>query len=51
MSLGFTKSKSNPNIYFKVMDDEPIILILYVDDLSMKQNEKHIVECNKNLIE
>ena len=32
-SLGFTKSKVDPNIYFKVMDGEPFILLLYVDDL------------------
>jgi hypothetical protein len=32
-SLGFTKSKVDPNLYFKVMNDEPIIFLLYVDDL------------------
>jgi hypothetical protein len=32
-SLGFTKSKVDPNLYFKVMNDEPVILLLYVDDL------------------
>jgi hypothetical protein len=32
-SLGFTKSKANSNLYFKVMNDEPVILLLYVDDL------------------
>ena len=32
-SLVFTKRKVNPNLYFKVMDDEPVILLLYVDDL------------------
>jgi hypothetical protein len=32
-SLGFTKSKSNSNLYFKVMNDEIVILLLYVDDL------------------
>ena len=28
-SLGFTKSKADPNLYFKVMDDEPAILFFY----------------------
>ena len=51
MSFGFTKIKSNPNLYFKVMDDEPIILLLYVDDLFMTGNVKQIVECKKKLIE
>ena len=27
-SLGFTKSKFGPKLYFKVMDDEPVILLL-----------------------
>ena len=33
MSMGFSKSKVNPNLYFKVIEDEPVILLLYVDDL------------------
>jgi hypothetical protein len=33
MSLGFTKSKDDSNLYFKVMNDDPTILLLYVDDL------------------
>ena len=49
MSLGFTKSKVDPNLYFKVMDDEPVILLLYVDDLFLTCNEKKILECKKNL--
>jgi hypothetical protein len=32
-SLGFTKSKADSNIYFKVMNHEPVILLLYVDEL------------------
>ena len=50
-SLGFTKSKVNPNLYLKVMDDEPIILLLYVDDLFLIGNEKHIAYCNKKVVE
>jgi hypothetical protein len=34
MSLGFTKSKFDSNLYIKVMNDEPVILmLLYVDDV------------------
>ena len=51
MSLGFTKSKVDPNLYFKVMDDEPVILLLYVDDLFLIGNKKQIVECKKKLTE
>jgi hypothetical protein len=33
-SLGFTKSKVDSNLYFKFMNDEPVILLLlYVDDV------------------
>ena len=41
-SLGFTKSKVGPNICMKVMDDEPVILLLYVDDLFLSGNAKQI---------
>ena len=50
MSLGFTKSKVDPNLYFKVMDDEPAILVLYVDYLFLTGNEKQISECKKKLV-
>jgi hypothetical protein len=33
MSLAFTKSKEDSNLYFKIMDNEPVILLLYLDDL------------------
>jgi hypothetical protein len=50
MSLGFTKSKVDSNIYFKVMNEEPIILLLYVDDLFLIEEENLIIECKKKLI-
>ena len=31
-SLGFTKSMVDPNLCFKVMDNEHVILLLCVDD-------------------
>jgi hypothetical protein len=49
MSLGFTKSKADSNIYFKIMDNEPIILLLYVDDLFLTREENIIDECKKRL--
>ena len=33
MILGFTKSKVDSNLYFKVENDGIVILLLYVDDL------------------
>jgi hypothetical protein len=32
MSLGFTKSKTDSNLYYKVVDGGPMIFSLYVDD-------------------
>ena len=49
MSLGFTNSDVDPNLYHKVVDDEPLILVLYVDDLFLTGNEKLIVWCKKKL--
>jgi hypothetical protein len=50
MSLGFTKSKSYSNLYFKVMNDEPFILLLYVDELFLTGEENLIIECKKKLV-
>jgi hypothetical protein len=48
-SLGFTKSKEDSNLYLKVMNDEPVILLLYVDDLFLTGEENLITECKKRL--
>ena len=50
-SLGFTKSKDDPNLYLKVVEDEPVILLLYMDDLFLTGNEKQIKESKKKLAE
>jgi hypothetical protein len=49
MSLGFTKSKADSNLYFKVMNNELVILLLYVDDLFLTGEEKLITKCKKRL--
>ena len=49
--MGFTKSKADPNIYLKVVEDEHVILLLYVDELFLRRNEKQIVESKKKLAE
>ena len=33
MNLGFTESKMNSNLFFKVEHGRPVMLLLYVDDL------------------
>jgi hypothetical protein len=50
MSLGFTKSKFDSNLYFKAMNDESFILLLYVDDLFLTGEEKLITDCKKKLV-
>ena len=50
-SMGFTKSKADPNLYLKVVKDEPVILLLYVDDLFLIGNEKQIMESMKKIAE
>jgi hypothetical protein len=49
MRLGFTKSKSDPNLYFNIVDDGPVILMLYVDDLFLTGEEHLITDCKKKL--
>ena len=50
-SMGLTKSNDDPNLYMNIMDDEPVILLLYVDDLFLTRNEKQITNCKKKLVE
>jgi hypothetical protein len=49
MSLGFNKSKEDSNLYFKIMENEPVILLLYLDDLFLTGEENIIVECKQRL--
>ena len=49
MSLGFTKSKADPNLYFKVEDGNQVILLLYMDDLFLIGDEKLILDTKRKL--
>jgi hypothetical protein len=43
-SLGFINKNADPNLYFKVLDDGPIILLLYMDDLFLnKCGKSHLI--------
>jgi hypothetical protein len=46
-NLGFKKSNAYPNLYFRVVDDGMIILLLYVDDLFLTGVENIILECKR----
>jgi hypothetical protein len=47
--LVFSKSYADPNLYYKVVNDAPMILLLYVDDLFMTGAESLIIQCKKEL--
>ena len=49
MKLGFTRSDVDPNLYFKVEKDMPLILVLYVDDLFLTGADPLIYLCKKDL--
>ena len=46
MTLGFTKSKADSNLYFKVESGIPMMLLLYVNDLFLaeKRNSLNLQE-------
>ena len=47
--LGFSKSIVDPNLYIKVVQNQPLILVLYVDDLFLTREEHLIDECKREL--
>eukprot|EP00253_Pinus_taeda_P032732 PITA_32732 len=48
--IGFTKSEVDPNLYFIVIGEEPLILVLYVDDLVITGAERLIEHCKRDLV-
>jgi len=49
MNLGFIRSYVDPNLYFKVEKDIPIILVLYVDDHFLTSADPLIYQCKRDL--
>ena len=47
--LGFVKSDVDPNPYYLMVENEPLILVLYVDDLFLTGSSRLIKDCKKNL--
>ena len=45
----FLKSDANSNLYCKVVENQPLILVLYVDDLFLTVEERLIVDCKRDL--
>ena len=48
--MNITKSKEDSNLYYKVEGDGLVILLLYVDDLFLTNEDKPINECKKKLV-
>ena len=42
MTLGFTESKADSNLYFNVEGRRPMMLLLYVDDLFLIENRNSL---------
>ena len=49
MALGFTESKVDSNLYFKVEGGRPVMLLLYVDDLFLIGKEELIKDARRRL--
>ena len=47
--LGFTKSKEDSNLYYKVEEGNLVILLLYVDDLFSTGEDGLIVDTKRKL--
>ena len=48
--MGFTKSKEDSNLYYKVEDGNPVILLLYVDDPFVTGMDGLISDTKKKLV-
>ena len=50
MALGFTESKSDSNLYFKVEGKISVMLLLYVNDLFLTRKEELIKHARRRLV-
>ena len=48
-SMGFQKSDADLNLYFIMVGDDPLVIMLYVDDLFITGRERPIASCKKDL--
>ena len=47
--MGFIKSDADPNLYYLVVENDHLILVLYVDDLFITSVEGRIQEFKRQL--
>ena len=50
MTLGFTESKSDSNLFLKVEGGRLVLLLLYVDDLFLTGKEELIKDARRRLV-
>ena len=48
--MSFTKSKADSNLYYKDEEGNPMILLLYVDDLFIIGEDRFIVDMKRKLV-
>jgi hypothetical protein len=49
LELGFIKSEADPNLYYIVVEGQPLILVLYLDDLILTGGDSLIQDCKEYL--
>jgi len=49
VKLGFTRSNADSNLYFKVVQGIPFILVLYVENIFLIDSEPLMIECKREL--
>ena len=49
-NLGFTKSKADSNLYYKVEDGNLVMLLLYINDLFITSMDGLITNMKRNLV-
>ena len=47
--LGFQKSEVDPNLYYVMVGENPLILIQYVDDFIITSVDRLIAKCKKDI--
>jgi hypothetical protein len=47
--MGFMRSEANSNLYYILVGEDPLILILYVDNIFLIGSENLIKGCKKDL--
>jgi hypothetical protein len=46
--MGFVKSFADSNLYYIVIGGEPLILVLYVDNLFLTGSQRLIADCKRD---